>query len=311
MSKTFAAILIVILVAALFLASNLGYIDTLSSILSSDSESSNKEIGYSMQISSQLDNWVQISTTSQLAEYTFNVRVINTGLSDPSKATVDYKIETQTKIVKTGFIDFGIIKEGQEKSINQTFMLEGGTYQATFTLRSSEKVWDTFTDHFKVDITREGMGDHVRFYVTPNDPSVQAQLLEIGNDLNTIYSWVGENIRYEFDSDIYGTEEYWQFPYETLALKTGDCEDQAFLLASLARAAGVEAEDIFVALGMVNNQGHAWVIVRTQLGWRTLEPTAEGITERVSTDIFEFLNKEGKYYRLIGCQPMHENAHNT
>ncbi len=295
MSKTSAAILILLLAAALFMASTLGYLDTLTSILIPNSEPSSKEIGYSMQVSSQL-NWVQISTTSQLAEYTFNIKVTNTGMLETAQTTVDFHIENQTQIVKTGSINFGIIEEDLEKAINQTVTLEGGTYQATFMLKTSEKEWDTFTDNFKVDIPREGLGDHVRFYVTPNNPSVQAQLLEIGNDLNTIYSWVGENINYELDSDIYGTEEYWQFPYETLALKTGDCEDQAFLLASLARASGVEAEDIFVALGTIDNQGHAWVIVRTQIGWRTLEPTIDGITDRILTDIFEFLNAEGRNY---------------
>lgn len=296
MSKTSAAILIIILAAALFMASTLGYLDTLTSFLIPDSEPSNKEIGYSMQVSSQLDNWVQISSTSQLAEYTFNIKVTNTGISEPTQTTVYVQIKDQTKILETESIDFGIINEDQEKAVNQTFTLEGGTYQATFKLRTSEKEWDTFTDNFKVDIPREGLGDHVRFYITPNNPLVQAQLQEIGDDLNTIYSWVGENIRYEYDDDIYGTEEYWQFPYETLSLKTGDCEDQAFLLASLARAAGIEAEDIFVALGTIDNQGHAWVIVRTQIGWRTLEPTIDGITDRILTDIFEFLNTEGRNY---------------
>jgi len=296
MSKTSAAILIIIVAAVLFMASTLGYIDTLTSILIPDSEPSNTETGYSMQVSSQLDNWVQISDTSQSAEYTFNIKVKNTGISEPAQTTVDYQIKDQTKIVKTGSIDFGIINEDQEKTVNQTHTLEGGTYQATFILRTAQKEWSNFTDSFKVDVPRRGMGDHVRFYVTPNNPAVQTQLLEIGNDLNTIYSWVGENIVYEFDSDVYGTEDYWQFPYETLALKTGDCEDQAFLLASLARAAGVEAEDIFVALGTIDNQGHAWVIIRTQIGWRILEPTLEGITSRVLTDIFEFLNIEGRNY---------------
>lgn len=296
MSKTFAAILILLIAAALFVASNLGYIDTLTSSIFPDSEPSNKEIRYAMQVSSQLDNWVQISTTSQLAEYTFNIKVINTGISEPTQATVDFQIEDQTKIVEKGAIDFGVINKEQVKTINQTYTLEGGTYKATFVLWISQVEWSTFTDHFRVDIHRAGMGDHVRFYTTPNNPSVQTQLLEIGNDLNTIYSWVGENIRYEFDSDIYGTEDYWQFPHETLALKTGDCEDQAFLLASLIRATGVEAEDIFVALGRINNQGHAWVIIRTQIGWRTLEPTLEGIRDRILTDIFEFLNTEGRNY---------------
>ncbi|MGD2066403.1 MAG: transglutaminase domain-containing protein [Candidatus Bathyarchaeota archaeon] len=296
MSKASAVIIIVIVVAALFMASTLGYLDTLASILTPDSEPSETETGYSMQVSSQLDNWVQISDTSQSAEYTFNVKVINTAISDPTQATVDYQIEDETKIVKTGSIDFGIINEDQEKTINQTYTLNEGTYQAIFILRASEKEWANFTDQFKVDIPRRGMGEHVRFYITPYNPSVQTQLLTIGDDLNTIYSWVGENIIYEFDSDINGVADYWQFPHETLDLKTGDCEDQAFLLASLVRATGVEAEDIFVALGMVNNQGHAWVIIRTQIGWRVLEPTADGITNRVLTDIFEFLNLEGRNY---------------
>ena len=296
MSKLSAVILLIIVVAALFMASTLGSLDTLASIILPDSEPSDTEIGYSMQVSSQLDNWVQISTTNQLAEYTFNVKVVNTGMLEPTQATVDYSIENQTNTVKTGSIDFGIINEDQEKTISQTHTLEGGTYNATFTLRTSQKEWGTFTDHFKVDIPRKGMSEHVRFYVTPNNPSVQAQLLEIGNDLNTIYSWVGENIHYEYDSDVYGADDYWQFPHETLALKTGDCEDQAFLLASLIRATGVEAEEIFVALGTVNNQGHAWVIMRTQLGWRILEPTAEGVTVRILTDLFEFLNTEGRNY---------------
>jgi hypothetical protein len=36
--------------------------------------------------------------------------------------------------------------------------------------------------------------------------------------------------------------------------------------------------------------------VRTQLGWRTLEPTIDGIADRIITDIFEFLNTQGRYY---------------
>lgn len=296
MSKASAAFLIILVAAALFMASTLGYIDTLTSMIFPDSGSSTTEIGYSMQISSQLDNWVQISATSQLAEYTFNVKVKNTGISEPTQATVEYQIEDQTKTVKSGAIDFGIIDEDQEKAVNQTHTLDAGTYNATFILRTQQKEWGNFTDRFKVDVPRRGLGDHVRFYITPNNPSVQTSLSTIGNDLNTIYSWVGENIRYEFDSDIYGTEDYWQFPYETLALKTGDCEDQAFLLSSLIRATGVEAEDIYVAVGTVKNQGHAWVIIRTQLGWRVLEPTAEGVTTRVLTDLFEFLNIEERSY---------------
>lgn len=46
---------------------------------------------------------------------------------------------------------------------------------------------------------------------------------------------------YELDSDLYGYEEYWAFPIETLYLRCGDCEDTAILCAALYDAAGFDA----------------------------------------------------------------------
>jgi predicted transglutaminase-like cysteine proteinase len=296
MTKTTAALLFLFLIAALFLASNLGYFETLINILNPNSEPTKTKPGLYMQVTSHLENWIEISINNSAAEYVITIKVRNIGVAESTAATVNFEIRNETQIVTNGAIEIGIINEDQEKNVTQRYQFEEGTYEATFTLSTSSTVWDTITNHFKVGVPREGLGDHVRFYITPNDPSVQAHLLTIGKDLNTIYGWVGDNIRYEFDSDIHGKEEYWQFPHETLDLKTGDCEDQAFLLCSLIRASGVEAEDIFVALGTVDYEGHAWVIIRTPIGWRTLEPTTEGIVDRILTDIFEFLNTEGRNY---------------
>ena len=297
MSKTTAAILFLFILIALYIASTLGYLDTLTSIINPDSEPiNNTKPGLSLHITSQLENWNQISTNNSIAEYVVNIRVKNTGISQPTEATVNFEIRNQTEILEKGTIDFGIINENQAKNVTQRHQFKEGTYQTTYTLKTSSTEWDTFKDQFKVDLPRQGFGDHVRFYITPNNPTIQTHLLTTGDDLNTIYTWVGENIQYKFDQDIYGKMEYWQLPDETLSLKTGDCEDQAFLLCSLLRASGIKAEDIFVALGSVENQGHAWVIIRTQIGWRTLEPTAEGIVDRIVTDIFEFLNIQGRSY---------------
>jgi Transglutaminase-like superfamily len=74
----------------------------------------------------------------------------------------------------------------------------------------------------------------------------------------------------------------WQFPEETLALRSGDCEDIAFLLASLLMAAGISGYNVRVAIGklhMRDKQGqktsydHVWVMYKCEAGhWLLLEP---------------------------------------
>jgi hypothetical protein len=106
----------------------------------------------------------------------------------------------------------------------------------------------------------------------------------------------------EFAGD-YGPD-FWQLPPETLALGHGDCEDQAFLTASLLLAAGIPHEQVRVALGALVRRearsaaqsqepsspglspppacaragdnhtlrGHAWPMYRDSHGrWRSLE----------------------------------------
>jgi len=51
------------------------------------------------------------------------------------------------------------------------------------------------------------------------------------------FEWVYSNIEYETDAGI----DYWQSTDETLARRTGDCEDQAILLASIINALGGNA----------------------------------------------------------------------
>ncbi len=57
---------------------------------------------------------------------------------------------------------------------------------------------------------------------------------------NVILAFV-QSITYEYDSDIHGTEEYWQFPLETLFLNSGDCEDTSILFCAIASAMGYDS----------------------------------------------------------------------
>jgi hypothetical protein len=76
--------------------------------------------------------------------------------------------------------------------------------------------------------------------------------------------------------------DQWQFPEETWELKAGDCEDIAFLLASLLAASRISDYCIRVALGTVVNHGskktkqqweHAWVMYQNEGGvWEIIEP---------------------------------------
>lgn len=53
------------------------------------------------------------------------------------------------------------------------------------------------------------------------------------------------------DLYLYGTEEYWAYPMETLYHRMGDCEDTSFLLASLYSASGYTSSTIRVSGHMV------------------------------------------------------------
>lgn len=69
--------------------------------------------------------------------------------------------------------------------------------------------------------------------------------------VHNIQKWVVQNIKYIGDDISQGTMEYWQFPFETLACRVGDCEDGALLSAALAINAGVPAWRIRVVAGNV------------------------------------------------------------
>ncbi len=78
--------------------------------------------------------------------------------------------------------------------------------------------------------------------------------------------------------------DQWLFPEETLALRRGDCEDLAFLLAALLEASGVSSFCLRVALGIIVDHTnptrprrwhHAWVVYQDEGGfWQIIEPLA-------------------------------------
>lgn len=52
--------------------------------------------------------------------------------------------------------------------------------------------------------------------------------------------------------------EFWQFPFETIDHRLGDCEDTSILLCSLLRNP-LSADEVHVAVGTYAGYGHGWI----------------------------------------------------
>ncbi len=143
-------------------------------------------------------------------------------------------------------------------------------------------------------------GSEFKSYITPECPWVQGTLQGILGDppyepsqdgFDDIRDWVADNIEYEKDDKRWG-EDYWQTPEETLTYYTGDCEDFSTLLCSLLRAYGIDAERVYVALGVDGDDeepGHAFLIENWyQDGeWRRIESQSSSQIPDFGLDEYE------------------------
>jgi hypothetical protein len=75
----------------------------------------------------------------------------------------------------------------------------------------------------------------------------------------------------------------WQFPDETLKLRSGDCEDRALLIASMLLASGISSFNVRIALGQFrawmgekhDDFDHVWVMYKDESGkWQVIDPAA-------------------------------------
>lgn len=101
----------------------------------------------------------------------------------------------------------------------------------------------------------------VRNFFNPYDSTIPTLPSGLTNDEVAVSAlrWVHDNITYFSDNSSTGYNEYWQFPFETLCLKTGDCEDGAILIANIMLKAGVPYWRIRLNAGDVKGGGHAYV----------------------------------------------------
>lgn len=94
-----------------------------------------------------------------------------------------------------------------------------------------------------------------------------------------IRQFISEKIEYRLTKGL----DPWQFPDETLKLRSGDCEDRALLIASMLLASGISSFNVRVALGRFRawfgkkheDFDHVWVMYKDESGkWQVIEPAA-------------------------------------
>lgn len=122
-------------------------------------------------------------------------------------------------------------------------------HEETFTLFISDSQYEKA---HSADYHRRAVSGNV--YLTPwelciEDPAVTAivDYLEgktVGmTDLqkaNLILKFVQGSVEYRTDSKLYGTEEWWATPLETMYNRAGDCEDTSILFCSVAAKMGMD-----------------------------------------------------------------------
>lgn len=118
--------------------------------------------------------------------------------------------------------------------------------------------------------------------------------------VDVIKEYISKHIGYyrsshEFDA--------WLFPQETVTLKKGDCEDRAFLMASLLIASGISKYVVRVAFGKISDSSmgeeydHVWVMYKNEKGiWQLIEPMSYSPIPERSRSSFEKSDSAVKSY---------------
>ena len=102
------------------------------------------------------------------------------------------------------------------------------------------------------------------------------------------FDWVSHRIAYQDDPN-----DYWQMTSETLSWRTGDCEDQAILLASMIDQMGGNARVNII-------DGHAFASVFVGSNVNVLDNVSKAISSHYQTNVpVYFLNDTTGYWMVI------------
>lgn len=143
-----------------------------------------------------------------------------------------------------------------------------------------------------IPTTKKTIAIDVRNFFNPYDSEIKkvVKKLRLGRDSDDekalkCLKWVIDNIKYTGDKKK-GYEDFWQFAFETLYYKNGDCEDGAILLANMILISQVPYWKIRLSAGEVKDGGHAYLTYYCESNqkWVVLDwcywPNKDPITKR-------------------------------
>jgi hypothetical protein len=162
-----------------------------------------------------------------------------------------------------------------------------GTYEVMLSVPEiKEKNSDTFRyfgfAKFEVESTSPDKRDLLPSRgVESEAPQIKELATELINGLTTdrekaeaIYKYVASNISYDVEKYETKNHNWDDSALKTLELKKGICQDYAYLTIALLRASNMEARLIEGnAFGGFWPQKHAWVEVKVDGNWLTMDPT--------------------------------------
>lgn len=154
----------------------------------------------------------------------------------------------------------------------------------------------------KIPISRFGFFHAYRF-PTPSDPvviDVASQLSALSVDMtdqqrvNFVLRYT-QAFYYVEDTASHNIREYFQFPIETLHLRSGDCEDLAILYVSLMRALGYDAVMLLgphhMAAGVAIEGLSGHYVARGGVNYYTAEPTtSQAVGKMPADDLIAFVD---------------------
>ena len=131
-------------------------------------------------------------------------------------------------------------------------------------LMPSDGAWErpnvTLEDYEKAAGAREQITTYdLITLVDGNDPYVVEIAQHMGGPQDVL-TWMKGHIAAGKDIDIYGVQDHWAKPVETLFNRQADCEDSAVLIASILTAMGY-APELVIFIAQDGGKGHIAVLL--------------------------------------------------
>lgn len=211
------------------------------------------------------------------------------------KGTIDPKAEFASKTTHIYITS----KKGEDEALDvipikdykfdDSFYLRfgPGTYEVTVSVPEIKEENSNYFRYFgfaKFEVESNASKDERDLLPSRGVQSDAPQIQELAKDLTSgkstdrekakaIYDYVAQNIRYDVKKYENDEFEWDDSALKTLKLKSGVCQDYAYLTIALLRASDIEARFVEGRAGGIFPGRHGWVEANIDGIWMTMDPT--------------------------------------